>query len=122
MTLCAACVASSPPDVIHHNGYGKVENLSAFLEVGLLILIAIWIFYHTIRRLLCQNSHDEITILEFLVMFVTLAVDATPSRVLLWVVRLAGNQTLQADALYFSTERGSSFVVIVGLLVVWLAG
>jgi divalent metal cation (Fe/Co/Zn/Cd) transporter len=99
-----------------------VENVSDFLEAGILILIAIWIIYQTIRRLLCQTSHDEITILALLVLFVTLAVDATQSRVQLRVARQTGSHTLQADALHFSTDIGSFSVVIAGLLVVWLAG
>jgi divalent metal cation (Fe/Co/Zn/Cd) transporter len=90
------------------------------LEAGLLILTAIWIIYQAIRRLLFLNSHDEITILALLVMFVTLAVDVTQSRVLLRVARQTGRQTLQAEALYFCTDIVSSSVVIAGLLVVCL--
>ena len=36
MTLFAVRVAARPADVTHHYGHGKVENLSAFLEAGLL--------------------------------------------------------------------------------------
>jgi cation diffusion facilitator family transporter len=36
MTLFAVRVASRPADATHHYGHGKVENLSAFLEAGLL--------------------------------------------------------------------------------------
>lgn len=120
MTLFAVRVASRPADVTHHYGHGKVENLSAFLEAGLLILTAIWVMYEAIRRLLFHDSHVEITIWAFLVMFVSIAVDATRSRILSRVARQTGSQALEADALHFSTDIWSSSVVIAGLLVVWL--
>ena len=121
LTLFAVRFASRPADASHHYGHGKVENLSAFLEAGLLILTAIWIIYEAIRRLLFHDSHVEITIWAFVVMFVSIVVDATRSRVLLRVARQTGSQALEADALHFSTDIWSSSVVIAGLLVVWLA-
>jgi cation diffusion facilitator family transporter len=120
MTLFAVRVAARPADVTHHYGHGKVENLSAFLEAGLLILTAIWVIYEAIRRLLFHDSHVEITIWAFLVMCVSIAVDATRSRILSRVARQTGSQALEADALHFSTDIWSSSVVIAGLLVVWL--
>jgi cation diffusion facilitator family transporter len=121
LTLFAVRFASRPADASHHYGHGKVENLSAFLEAGLLILTAIWIIYEAIRRLLFHDSHVEITIWAFVVMFVSIAVDATRSRILLRVARQTGSQALEADALHFSTDIWSSSVVIAGLFVVWLA-
>src|SRR5258706_3820089 len=121
MTLFAVRVASRPADETHHYGHGKVENLSAFLEAGLLVLTAIWIIYEAIRRLLFHDSHVEITIWAFVVMAISIAVDFTRSRMLLRVARQTGSQALEADALHFSTDMWSSSVVIAGLLVVWLA-
>jgi cation diffusion facilitator family transporter len=120
MTLFAVRVASRPADGTHHYGHGKVENLSAFLETGLLVLTAIWIIYEAIRRLLFHDSHVEITIWAFMVMAISIVVDFTRSRLLLRVARQTGSQALEADALHFSTDMWSSAVVIAGLLVVWL--
>jgi len=120
MTLFAVRVASRPTDVTHHYGYNKVENLSAFLEAGLLVLTALWIIYEAIRRLLFHDSHVEVTVWAFVVMAVSIVVDFTRSRLLLRVARQTGSQALEADALHFSTDIWSSAVVIVGLLVVWL--
>ena len=122
MTLFAVRVASRPADETHHYGHGKVENLSAFLETGLLVLTAIWVIYEAIRRLLFHDSHVEITIWAFVVMAISIAVDFIRSRRLLRVARATGSQALEADALHFSTDIWSSSVVIAGLLVVWLAG
>ena len=35
--------SSGPADSTHHFGHGKVENLSAFLQTGLLLVTCIWI-------------------------------------------------------------------------------
>lgn len=120
MTLFAVRVASRPADMTHHYGHGKVENLSAFLEAGLLILTAIWVIYEAMRRLLFHDSQIEISIWAFVVMAVSIVVDVTRSRILLRVARQTGSQALEADALHFSTDIWSSSVVIAGLLVVWL--
>jgi cation diffusion facilitator family transporter len=99
MTLFAVRVASRPADMSHHYGHGKVENLSAFLEAGLLILTAIWVIYEAVRRLLFHDSHVEITIWAFVVMGVSIVVDSTRSRILLRVARQTGSQALEGDAL-----------------------
>jgi len=121
MTLFAVRFASRPADASHNYGHGKAENVSAFLEAGLLILTAMWVIYEALRRLFFHDSHVEITIWAFVVMFVSIAVDATRSRILLRVARQTGSQALQADALHFSTDIWSSSVVIAGLAIVWLA-
>ena len=45
MTFFAVRVADKPADATHNYGHGKVENLSAFLESGLLALTALLIIY-----------------------------------------------------------------------------
>src|SRR5205085_8517293 len=50
LTYFAVRVADRPADATHHYGHGKVENLSAFLEAGLLMLTALWVIYEAVRR------------------------------------------------------------------------
>jgi cation diffusion facilitator family transporter len=120
LTYFAVRVADRPPDATHHYGHGKVENLSAFLESGLLIVTALWIIYEAARRLLFHEGHVDASIWAFLVMAIAIAVDFTRSRALMRVARKLGSQALEADALHFSTDIWSSAVVITGLLVVRL--
>lgn len=120
MTFFAVRVADRPADASHNYGHGKVENLSAFLEAGLLLLTAIWVIYEAIRRLLFREVLVDVSIWAFVVMLVSIGVDFTRSRALLRVARKLGSQALEADALHFSTDIWSSSVVIAGLLVVFL--
>jgi cation diffusion facilitator family transporter len=120
MTLLAVRVAGRPADASHNYGHSKVENLSAFLEAGLLLLTAIWVIYEAVRRLLYHEGHVDASIWAFVVMLISIAVDFTRSRALLRVARKLGSQALEADALHFSTDIWSSLVVIAGLLIVSL--
>lgn len=121
MTFFAVRVADRPADATHHYGHAKVENLSAFIEAGLLLLTALWVIYEAIQRLLFHAGHLESSIWAFVVMVISILVDFTRSRALLRVARRLGSQALEADALHFSTDIWSSLVVIAGLLVVVIA-
>src|SRR5213080_289638 len=120
MTFFAVRVADRPADASHNYGHGKVENLSALLEAGLLLLTAIWVIYEATRRLLFHEGHIDASIWAFVVMFVSIGVDFVRSRALLRVAHKLGSQALEADALHFSTDIWSSSVVIAGLFVVFL--
>jgi cation diffusion facilitator family transporter len=118
LTFFAVRVADKPADATHNYGHGKVENLSAFLEAGLLALTALWIIYEAIHRLIYHDQMIDASIWAFTVMIIAVLVDYTRSRALLRVARRLGSQALEADALHFRTDIWSSLMVIAGLAVV----
>ncbi len=118
ITLMSVRVSDKPADADHQYGHGKVENFSAFIETGLLLLTCVWIVYEAIRRLFFHEAHVEPTIAAFVVMGMSIAVDAWRSRKLKHVAIKYDSQALAADALHFSTDIWSSSVVVVGLAVV----
>src|SRR5690349_8575238 len=120
MTFFAVRVADKPADATHNYGHGKVENLSAFLESGLLLLTALWIIFEAVRRLIFHDQSVDVSIWAFLVMIIAVLVDYTRSRALLRVARKLGSQALEADALHFRTDIWSSLMVIAGLLIVYI--
>lgn len=121
LTFFAVRVADKPADATHNYGHGKVENLSAFLESGLLALTALWIIYEAIHRLIYHDQTIDASIWAFTVMIIAVLVDYTRSRALLRVARRLGSQALEADALHFRTDIWSSLMVIAGLAVVAIA-
>jgi cation diffusion facilitator family transporter len=121
LTFLAVRVADRPADATHHYGHGKVENLSAFIEAGLLFLTALWVIYEAIHRLISHESNVDANIWAFVVMSIAIVVDFARSRALLRVARKLGSQALEADALNFKTDIWSSSFVLVGLLIVRLA-
>src|SRR5215468_10631291 len=82
VTLFSVRVSDKPADSDHQYGHGKVENFSAFIETGLLLLTCIWIIYEAVRRLFFHRVEIEPSIAAFIVMFISMAVDFWRSRAL----------------------------------------
>ena len=121
VTLTAVRFSGKPSDMKHHFGHGKIENLSALFESLLLLLTCGWIIYEAAQRLLVSSAKVDASIWAFLVMFVSIVIDYSRSRVLYKAARKHNSQALEADALHFRTDIWSSSVVIVGLMVVKLS-
>lgn len=120
VTFISVRVSDKPADADHQYGHGKVENFSAFIETGLLLLTCLWIVYEAIKRLFFKHVEIEPSVAAFLVMFASIALDYWRSRALRRVAIKYDSQALQADALHFSTDIWSSSVVILGLALVEL--
>ncbi|MGH9503215.1 MAG: cation-efflux pump [Terriglobales bacterium] len=120
ITLMSVRVSDKPADADHQYGHGKVENFSAFIETGLLLLTCIWIIYEAIWRLFFHHANIEPSIAAFVVMFISMAVDFWRSRALGRIAAKYDSQALEADALHFSTDIWSSGIVILGLSLVLL--
>jgi cation diffusion facilitator family transporter len=118
ITLFSVRVSDKPADADHQYGHGKVENFSAFIETGLLLLTCVWIIYEAVTRLFFRHVHIEPGLAAFLVMFASMGVDYWRSRSLGRIAAKYDSQALEADALHFSTDIWSSGVVVVGLLLV----
>ena len=120
ITLLSVQVSDKPADADHQYGHGKVENFSAFIETGLLLLTCIWIVYEAIERLFVLHVEIEPSVAAFAVMFFSMVVDFWRSRALGKIAAKYDSQALEADALHFSTDIWSSGVVVLGLLLVML--
>ena len=120
ITFLSVRVSDKPADADHQYGHGKVENFSAFIETGLLLLTCVWIIYEAAKRLFFHHVEIEPSIAAFVVMFFSMGVDFWRSRALGRIAAKYDSQALEADALHFSTDIWSSAVVILGLLLVQL--
>src|SRR3954469_14297912 len=83
ITFFSVGVSDKPADADHQYGHGKVENFSAFIETGLLLITCVWIVSEAIRRLFFHH----VVIIEpsaaaFAVLFLSMAVDYWRSRAL----------------------------------------
>ncbi|HUA16956.1 MAG TPA: cation diffusion facilitator family transporter [Verrucomicrobiae bacterium] len=121
VTFFSVGVSDKPADADHQYGHGKVENFSAFVETGLLLLTCAWIIYEAVLRLFFRRVEIEPSIAAFAVMLFSMAVDWWRSRVLGRIASKYNSQALEADALHFSTDIWSAGVVVLGLALV-LAG
>ena len=120
VTVFAVRLSDQPPDTEHPYGHGKIENLSALVETLLLLATCVWIVYEVIRRLFVTTVEVEANAWAFLVMFISIVVDISRSRMLYHAAREYKSQALEADALHFRTDIWSSLTVVAGLAVVRL--
>src|SRR5437868_4385484 len=118
VTLFSVRISDKPADADHQYGHGKIENFSAFIETGLLLLTCVVIVYEACKRLFFHHVHIEPSLAAFLVMFFSMGVDFWRSRSLGKIAAKYDSQALQADALHFKTDVWSSGVVALGLALV----
>ena len=118
VTFLSIRVSDKPADAEHQYGHGKVENFSAFIETGLLLLTCIWIIYEAFERLFFRKVEIAPSIAAFVVMLLSMGLDYWRSRALAQIAAKYDSQALEADALHFSTDIWSSAVVILGLILV----
>src|SRR3954469_21799441 len=113
LTWFAVRVSDKPADAEHPYGHGKIENVSALIETGLLFLTSAWIIKEAVGRLLSDTVEVETTWYGVAVIVISIAIDYTRSRALLKVARQTGSQALEADACIFRRTSGvppSSFL------------
>src|SRR5256885_4546172 len=93
--LLSVRVSDKPADSQHQYGHGKVENFSAFIETGLLLLTCIWIVFEAVRRLFGHHPvHIEPSLAAFGVMLASMAVDWWRSRALRKIAKKYASQAL----------------------------
>lgn len=118
LTYFSVGVSDKPADADHQYGHGKVENFSAFVETGLLLLTCAWIIYEAGLRIFFRRIDIEPSVAAFAVMLISMAVDWWRSRALGRIATKYDSQALEADALHFSTDIWSAGVVVLGLVLV----
>src|ERR1700694_4876205 len=75
LTYFSVGVSDKPADADHQYGHGKVENFSAFVETGLLLLTCAWVIYEAVVRLFFRRVEVEPSVWAFAVMLISMAVD-----------------------------------------------
>ena len=115
--------AAEPPDLHHHYGHEKVENLSGVIEALLIIAAAGVIIYEGVLKIVHGPPHIDHIWLGIGVMVVSGVVNLVVSRKVLYpVARRTQSAALEADAAHLLTDVYTSFGVAGGLLLVKLTG
>jgi cation diffusion facilitator family transporter len=120
LTFLSVRVSDRPADASHLYGHGKVENFSAFVETGLLLLTALYVIWEAFQRLFFRHVEIEPSLLAVAALGVAVIVDVFRSRMLARVAKQYRSDALEADALHFSTDVWSTLAVMLGIAVVWL--
>jgi len=106
--------ASKPADSDHPYGHEKFENLSALLQVVLIVLTAAGVAWTAVMRLV-NPQPIESSWLGVAVMACALAVDYFFGKYLLEISRRTRSVALETDAYHFTSDLWSGAAVIAGL-------
>jgi cation diffusion facilitator family transporter len=119
LTFFSVNVSDKPADEDHTYGHGKIENLSAFGEAGLMALSCAWIIWEAVRRILYHSVALRHSVWPALVVLTSIAVDFWRSRQLRAVARRTGSPALATDAFHFASDIWVSLAVLAGLGATW---
>jgi cation diffusion facilitator family transporter len=120
ITLFSVRVSDKPADEDHTYGHGKVENLSAFFEAGLMALSCAWIIWEAIQRIRLNTYELRYSVWPVLVLLTSIAVDFWRSRELRRVAEATGSPALATDAFHFASDIWATLAVLAGLLATWV--
>ena len=112
-TLFAVRAARKPADREHPYGHGRAENLAAFAEGMLLVIIALAIAFEAVRRLLVDGPPVDPTGYAFVLLVGTIFIEAGRAFVMRRVGRAISSDAMLADA----TDRLADVLANIGVLV-----
>jgi cation diffusion facilitator family transporter len=119
LTFFSVRVSDKPADEDHTYGHGKVENLSAFVEAGLMAISCAWIIWEAVGCIVSNTFELRHSIWPALVIITSIVVDFWRSRQLRAVADRTGSPALATDAFHFSSDIWASFAVLAGLAAAW---
>jgi cation diffusion facilitator family transporter len=120
LTFFSVNVSDKPADEDHTYGHGKVENLSAFAEAGLMALSCAWIVWEAVSRIVSNTILLHHSVWPALVIVTSITVDFWRSRQLRTVAERTGSPALATDAFHFASDIWASLAVLGGLGATWL--
>src|SRR6516164_10279676 len=115
LTFFSVRVSDKPADEDHTYGHGKIENLSAFIEAGLMAVSCAWIIWEGIQRIRHNTFELRYSIWPVLVIITSITVDFWRSRKLRAVAEKTGSPALATDAFHFASDIWASVAVLAGL-------
>jgi cation diffusion facilitator family transporter len=120
LTFFSVNVSDRPADEDHTYGHGKIENLSAFSEAGLMAFSCAWIVWEGVSRMVSHTVNLHHSVWPVLVVVTSIAVDFWRSRQLRAVAQRTGSPALATDAFHFASDIWASLAVLGGLGATWL--
>ncbi len=120
LTFFSVRVADKPADEDHTYGHGKIENISAFFEAGLMAVSCVWIIREALVRIARHEIAQRHSIWPVLVLLASIAVDYWRSHRLRDVARRTGSPALETDAFHFASDIWSTLAVLGGLAASWI--
>lgn len=114
-------LSSRPRDDNHPYGHGKIEFFSAGVEGTLIILAGVFICYQSIYNLFFPNELEKLVEGVLLVTFA-----GSVNGILGFILQRKGKSlnslTLEASGRHLMTDTLTSFLLVLGVLIIYLTG
>lgn len=120
LTFFSVIKSAEPADKKHPFGHGKYEDMSGFIEGGLIIFAAVFIIYEALKKIFFSQGSGVETTLGLYVMGFSVVSNIFVSFILFKVAKKADSVSLFADAEHLRTDVLSSLGVFAGLLIIKL--
>lgn len=122
LTFFAVSRSSEPADKNHPFGHGKYEDMSGFIEGGLIIFAAFYIIYEACKKLIFGYTMETECTLGIGVMAFAVAANYIVSSYLFYVAKKTNSISLYADGEHLRTDIWSSLGVLAGLILIKITG
>ena len=122
LTFFAVMKSSEPADKEHPFGHGRYEDMSGFIEGGLIIFAALFIIYESCKKLIFGYSMETESFLGIIVMAIAVVSNFFVSSYLFYVAKKTNSISLYADGEHLRTDIWSSLGVLIGLVIIKFTG
>ncbi len=122
LTFFAVTRSAEPADKEHPFGHGKYEDMSGFIEGGLIIFAGCFIVFESTKKIIFGYTLQTESMLGIYVMALAVVANFVVSRYLFYVAKKSDSVSLLADAEHLSTDIFSSLGVLVGLVLIKITG
>ena len=122
LTFFAVMKSSEPADKKHPFGHGRYEDMSGFIEGGLIIFAALFIIYEAGKKLIFGFSMETNSYIGIAVMAFAVAANFFVSSYLFYVAKKTNSISLYADGEHLRTDIWSSLGVLAGLILIKITG
>lgn len=122
LTFFAVMKSSEPADKEHPFGHGRYEDMSGFIEGGLIVFAAFFIIFEAAKKLIFGYSMESESFLGIIVMAVAVVSNYLVSSYLFYVAKKTNSISLYADGEHLRTDIWSSLGVLIGLVLIKVTG
>ena len=122
LTFFAVIRSSEPADSGHQFGHGKYEDMSGFIEGGLIIFAGLYIIYEALNKLIFGYNEAFESTLGIYAMGFAVVANIVVSSYLFKVAKKTESISLYADAEHLRTDVLSSLGVLIALVIIKYTG
>ena len=122
LTFFAVIRSSEPADKNHPYGHGRYEDMSGFIEGGLIVFAGLFIIYEAGKKLFIGFSMESENTFGICVMAFAVIANYLVSKYLFYVAQKSDSVSLYADAEHLRTDIWSSLGVLIGLVLIKITG